>query len=63
MRLAAHPGIDALCGEYLVGTLRGAARRRFERARREEPLVAQRLDYWESVIGRASCRERVCESV
>ena len=50
MRLAAHPGIDALCGEYLLGTLRGAARRRFDRALREEPLVARRLDYWQGVI-------------
>lgn len=50
MRLAGSPLLDALCGEYLVGTLRGAARRRFERARREEPLVAQRLDYWQGVI-------------
>jgi len=38
--------LDALCGEYLVGTLRGAARRRFERALREQPLVAQRLQHW-----------------
>jgi anti-sigma-K factor RskA len=43
MRRAA---LDALCGEYLVGTLRGAARKRFERALREEPLVAQRLRHW-----------------
>ena len=39
----ARPVLDALCGEYLVGTLRGAARRRFERALREEPLVGGRL--------------------
>jgi len=41
-----HAALDALCGEYLVGTLRGAARRRFERALREQPLVAQRLQHW-----------------
>src|SRR2546422_6204248 len=29
----------SLCGEYVLGTLRGAARRRFERALREEPGV------------------------
>ena len=40
--------LDSLCGEYLVGTLRGAARRRFERALRDEPLVSQRLRYWET---------------
>src|SRR6185295_198275 len=45
MRQAA---LDALCGEYLVGTLRGAARRRFERALREVPLVAHRLSYWQN---------------
>jgi anti-sigma-K factor RskA len=50
MRLATSAALDALCGEYLVGTLRGTARRRFERARREEPLVAQRLDYWQDLI-------------
>ena len=50
MRLAARAVLDALCGEYLVGTLRGAARRRFERALREEPLVAARLRYWQGVI-------------
>jgi anti-sigma-K factor RskA len=44
MRLARHPQLDALCGEYLLGTLRGRARRRFERALREEPLVAQRVE-------------------
>ena len=40
--------LDALCGEYLVGTLRGAARRRFERALREEPQVTQRLRHWQN---------------
>jgi len=47
MRLASQPALDAVCGEYVVGTLRGAARRRFERALREEPLVAQRLRHWQ----------------
>ena len=50
MKLAPRPVLDALCGEYLVGTLRGAARRRFERALREEPLVTGRLEYWQSVV-------------
>ena len=43
MKLSRHRALDALCGEYLMGTLRGRARRRFERALRDEPLVAQRL--------------------
>src|SRR5262249_53422021 len=42
--------LDALCGEYLLGTLRGSARRRFERALREEPRVAQRLAYWQGIF-------------
>ena len=43
MKLARHRLLDALIGEYMIGTLRGAARRRFERALREEPAVALRL--------------------
>jgi len=50
MKLARDPRLDALCGEYLVGTLRGAARRRFERALREEPLVASRLRHWQGLM-------------
>lgn len=50
MRLAEHRHLDALCGEYLLGTLRARARRRFERALRDEPLVALRLRYWQRVI-------------
>lgn len=43
MKLARHPLLDAITGEYLLGSLRGAARRRFQRAARDEPLVALRL--------------------
>jgi len=50
VRLANHPLLDALCGEYLVGTMRGGARRRFEAALRNEPVVAQRLGHWEMSI-------------
>ena len=46
MRVGSSPALDALCGEYLLGTLQGAARKRFERALREEPAVALRLGYW-----------------
>ena len=50
MKLARDPRLDALCGEYLLGTLRGPARRRFERALREEPLVAARLRHWQGLL-------------
>ncbi len=43
MKLARHRHLDALIGEYILGALRGGARRRFERAVREEPAVALRL--------------------
>jgi len=43
MRLARHRQLDALIGEYMLGSLRGGARRRFESALREEPAVALRL--------------------
>jgi anti-sigma-K factor RskA len=50
MRIERSRLLDALCGEYLLGTLRGVARRRFERALREEPLVALRLRHWRQTI-------------
>ena len=43
MRLARLRQLDALIGEYTLGALRGGARRRFERALREEPAVVLRL--------------------
>ena len=54
MRLDGNPALDALCGEYLLGTLQGAARRRFERALRDEPRVALRLDQWRRMAPRYS---------
>lgn len=56
MRIGDHALLDALCGEYLVGTLRGAARRRFERALRDEPRVAQRLRHWQDMTPRYSAQ-------
>jgi anti-sigma-K factor RskA len=39
--------IDRLASEYALGTLRGPARRRFERWRANTPLVDQRCRFWE----------------
>jgi len=39
--------IDRLAAEYVLGTLRGAARRRFERWRDSSELVAQLCGSWE----------------
>ena len=39
--------IDALAAEYVLGTLRGAARRRFERWRAENRHIASRVQAWE----------------
>jgi anti-sigma-K factor RskA len=50
MKIESSRLLDALCGEYLLGTLRGAARRRFERALREEPRTALRLKYWQETF-------------
>ncbi len=53
MKISSTIWLDALCGEYAVGTLRGLARRRFERALKEEPPVAARLQYWQSMFAPA----------
>jgi anti-sigma-K factor RskA len=39
--------IDRLASEYALGTLRGPARRRFERWRVNTPFVDQRCRFWE----------------
>jgi anti-sigma-K factor RskA len=43
-----HPEIiDSLAAEYVLGTLRGPARRRFEQWRARTPLVDERCRFWE----------------
>jgi anti-sigma-K factor RskA len=43
-----NPGIiDRLASEYALGTLRGPARRRFERWRADTPFVDHRCGFWE----------------
>jgi anti-sigma-K factor RskA len=43
-----HPEIiDSLAAEYVLGTLRGPARRRFEKWRARTPLVEERCRFWE----------------
>ena len=39
--------IELLAGEYVLGTLRGAGRHRFERWRSTSPLVDERCRFWE----------------
>ena len=39
--------VDRLAAEYVLGTLRGRARRRFERWRSASPLVEERATFWE----------------
>ncbi len=39
--------IDRLAAEYVVGTLRGGARARFERLRAREPAIAAQVRDWE----------------
>ena len=39
--------IDALAAEYVLGTLRGPARKRFEQWRNSSPLIDRRVNAWE----------------
>lgn len=50
MNIESHPLLDVLCGEYLMGAMRGAARRRFERALVDNPRAALRLRYWQGLF-------------
>lgn len=53
MRPQDHPEtIDSLAAEYVLGTLRGRARRRFEKWRERTPLVDERCRFWEDHLMR-----------
>jgi anti-sigma-K factor RskA len=43
--------IERLAAEYALGTLRGAARRRFQRWMREDGAIARAVAEWESRLG------------
>ncbi len=43
--------LDALAAEYVVGTLRGASRRRFERLLRESVDARAAVSQWEALLG------------
>lgn len=47
-----HEIIDSLSSEYVLGTLRGPARRRFERWRASTALVDERCRFWEERLMR-----------
>jgi len=47
MNLGRPDRADALAGEYVLGTLRGRARERFERAARTERALADAVERWE----------------
>jgi anti-sigma-K factor RskA len=42
---------DLLAGEYVLGTLRGAARRRFERVLQHDPHLREAVAAWERRLG------------
>lgn len=50
--------LDLLAAEYALGTLRGAARRSFERRRRREPFVDRRVTAWEERFALLALRLR-----
>jgi hypothetical protein len=48
-----HPEcLELLAGEYVMGTLRGTARRRFERMLRQDDELGRRVSDWEARLGR-----------
>jgi anti-sigma-K factor RskA len=50
VNLGTHRARDALIGEYLLGTLQGGARRRFEQLLARDAALAARVDYWQRTM-------------
>lgn len=49
---------EALASEYVLGTMRGASRRRFERLVKQYPEYAEAVAFWEDKLGDFSARVR-----
>lgn len=50
MNLSRPELANLLAGEYVLGTLRGPARRRFERAMRDDPRLADAVNFWDQAL-------------
>ncbi|MEP4391355.1 MAG: hypothetical protein ABJ345_02780, partial [Marinobacter sp.] len=48
--------IEALAAEYVLGSLHGSARRRFERWMMESVRVRQEVWFWEEKLGHLGAR-------
>lgn len=49
--MSEHTQNDILAGEYVLGTLRGAARRRFEDLMDHDPALMAKVDQWQEALG------------
>lgn len=51
MKTLSQQDRSQIAAEYVLGTLRGAARQRFERMIQEDPLLWQEVAFWERRLG------------
>lgn len=49
--MSEHTRNDALAAEYVLGTLRGAARRRFETLMEGDPALVSKVGQWQETLG------------